>query len=59
MENIANAIANLTAELNLQIAKNQRGNKAAGARARKITFELAKMYKDFRRISIDAANKAE
>ncbi len=32
----------------------EKGNKAAGARARKASLELGKLLKDFRKVSIDA-----
>ena len=32
-----------------------KGNKAAGTRARKASLELTKMFKDFRKKSIDSA----
>lgn len=34
-----------------------KGNKAAGTRARKASLELTKMFKDFRKKSIDSAKK--
>ena len=34
-----------------------KGNKAAGTRARKASLELAKMFKEFRAKSIEAAKK--
>lgn len=34
--------------------KNLKGNKAAGARARKTSVELGKLLKDFRAISVKA-----
>ena len=37
-----------------QVAK---GNKAAGARARKAALELMKQLKEFRKISVEAAKK--
>jgi len=33
------------------------GNKAAGGRARKATLELTKLFKDFRKESIEQAKK--
>lgn len=32
-------------------------NKAAGSRARKASLELAKLYKEFRKVSIENAKK--
>ena len=34
-----------------------KGKKAAGTRARKASLELTKMFKDFRKKSIDSAKK--
>lgn len=34
-----------------------KGNKAAGARARKASLELMKQLKEFRKISVEAAKK--
>lgn len=41
-----------TADANLQVEK---GNNAAGTRARKSTLELSKLFKEFRKVSVDAA----
>jgi hypothetical protein len=35
----------------------EKGNKAAGTRARKASLEMEKMLKDFRKKSLDAAKK--
>lgn len=40
------------ADANLQVEK---GNKAAGTRARKSALELSKMMKEFRKVSVDVA----
>ena len=34
-------------------AYSEKGNKAAGARARKASLELTKLFKDFRKASIE------
>ena len=34
---------------------NERGNKAAGCRARKASLELTKLLKEFRKLSIESA----
>ena len=39
---------------NIQLEK---GNKAAGTRARKAALELAKILKDFRKISVEESKK--
>ncbi|MEG1612055.1 MAG: histone H1 [Alistipes sp.] len=36
-------------------AQVEKGNKAAGTRARKAALEVAKLMKDFRKASVDAA----
>jgi len=36
-------------------AQVEKGNKAAGTRARKSALELAKMCKEFRKVSVEAA----
>lgn len=46
--------AAFTEDANLQIEK---GNKAAGTRARKSSLEIEKMMKDFRKVSLEEAKK--
>jgi hypothetical protein len=38
-------------------AQMEKGNKAAGTRARKSALELSKMFKEFRKASVDASKK--
>jgi len=38
-------------------AQVESGNKAAGTRARKSSLELTKLFKDFRKVSLDASKK--
>lgn len=38
-------------------AQMEKGNKAAGTRARKSSLELEKMLKDFRKASLDESKK--
>ena len=45
-------IAAFAADAEAQAVK---GNKAAGARARKVSLELEKALKEFRKISVEAA----
>lgn len=55
----------LVEKINAQIADFQvnaaaqveKGNKAAGTRARKAALELSKLLKEFRKESVEAANK--
>ena len=35
----------------------EKGNKAAGTRARKSALELSKLFKDFRKISVEESKK--
>lgn len=37
--------------------QNEKGNKAAGTRARKASLELEKLMKEFRKASLEAAKK--
>lgn len=37
--------------------QSEKGNKAAGTRARKATLELTKMMKEFRKVSLEASKK--
>ncbi|MNK25710.1 Histone H1-like protein Hc1 [compost metagenome] len=47
-------IENFKTESELHIEK---GNKAAGTRARKSALELSKLLKDFRKVSVEASKK--
>ena len=47
-------IAEFEANADAQVVK---GNKAAGARARKAALALMKDLKEFRKVSVEAANK--
>jgi hypothetical protein len=47
-------IENLQKNVQLQLEK---GNKAAGTRARKAALELSKLLKEFRKVSVDAAKQ--
>lgn len=38
-------------------AQAEKGNKAAGTRARKSALELSKMMKEFRKVSVEQAKK--
>ncbi len=51
---IAEAYASFIADANLQAEK---GNKAAGTRARKTSLAIEKLLKEFRKASIDASNQ--
>ena len=38
-------------------AQAEKGNKAAGTRARKSALELSKLFKEFRKVSVEEAKK--
>lgn len=46
--------AALVADAELQVTK---GNKAAGTRARKVSLELEKVLKEFRKVSLEESKK--
>lgn len=52
IEKISAEFETFTADANLQVEK---GNKAAGTRARKSALELSKLFKEFRKVSVEAA----
>lgn len=54
IKKIDEQIASFSENAKLQLEK---GNKAAGTRARKSALELSKLLKDFRKVSVDAAKK--
>ncbi len=50
--NIQSKMAELTKDMERNV---QEGNKAAGVRARRTTLELEKMFKQYRKLSIESA----
>ena len=56
-----NLVAKIKEELNVFVenadAQVEKGNKAAGARARKAALELMKDLKEFRKVSVEEAKK--
>ena len=52
VEQIANGFESFAKDATAQV---ENGNKAAGARARKVSLELEKLLKQFRKHSIEAA----
>ena len=54
VEKINAQIAEFQSNANAQVEK---GNKAAGTRARKAALELSKLLKEFRKESVEAAKK--
>lgn len=57
MQELISKINELTATLSKELNANLNGNKTAGTRARKITVELTKLYKDYRKQSIEESKK--
>lgn len=54
LEKVNESFTTFTEDANLQIEK---GNKAAGTRARKSSLEIEKMMKEFRKVSLEEAKK--
>jgi len=54
VENIKVGMADFVINADLQVEK---GNKAAGARARKGALELMKQLKEFRKVSVEATKQ--
>ena len=56
-----NPVAKIKEELNVFVenadAQVEKGNKAAGARARKAALELMKDLKEFRKVSVEESKK--
>ena len=48
-------VAKINAEYEVFAAQVEKGNKAAGTRARKSALEISKLMKEFRKISVEAA----
>lgn len=57
MKELIEAIQNAQNTLNTNLVLSLNGNKAAGVRARKATLELEKLYRQYRKESIEAAKK--
>lgn len=55
MEETIKSIQTIQHDLDINMTAALKGNKAAGARARKNTLELERLYKQFRKISVEAA----
>lgn len=47
--------AEFEAFTNESTQQSEKGNKAAGTRARKSALELSKMFKEFRKVSVEAS----
>ncbi|MBD5250274.1 MAG: histone H1 [Duncaniella sp.] len=58
MKNLVEKIATLCENFAKDaVAQVESGNKAAGARARKVSLELEKAMKEFRKLSIEESKK--
>ena len=55
MEELIKSIHTVQADLNINLEANLKGNKAAGLRARKATLELEKLFKQYRKLSVEAS----
>ena len=55
MKELVEKINALCAEFAAEAGKNVDGNKSAGTRARKISLELEKNLKEFRKLSVEAS----
>jgi hypothetical protein len=54
VEKLNEAFVTFSEDANLQVEK---GNKAAGMRARKASLEIEKMMKEFRKVSLEESKK--
>ncbi|SFS83627.1 Histone H1-like protein Hc1 [Zhouia amylolytica] len=54
LEKIEAELASFKEDASLQLEK---GNKAAGTRARKSSMELGKLFKEFRKVSLEESKK--
>lgn len=52
MENLLTKIDEAWAAFKVNADKREKGNKAAGVRARKVSVELAKLLKEYRKVSL-------
>lgn len=57
MKELTEAIQTVANNLFENLGGANKGNKAAAARARKNTLELEKLFKQFRKVSIEEAKK--
>ncbi|OCA69079.1 histone H1 [Chryseobacterium artocarpi] len=54
IEKINTEFESFSTEANQQ---SEKGNKAAGTRARKAALELSKLFKEFRKVSVEESKK--
>lgn len=57
MEEIVKEISAMFVIADKNMSENLKGNKAAGVRARRATLELEKLFKEYRRKSIETDRK--
>ncbi|KAA6314032.1 hypothetical protein EZS27_035291 [termite gut metagenome] len=58
MEELLKQLKELTESFNINAtAQHENGNKAAGMRARKTSLEIEKLMKQFRKVSLEEAQK--
>lgn len=57
MEELVKEISAKMAVLDKDMNNNVKGNKAAGARARKVSLELERLFKEYRKKSIESDKK--
>lgn len=56
MKELTEQIGTLTESLLADMAKRNEGNKAAGARARKTTLALERLFKEYRKRSVSTSD---
>lgn len=54
MNDLINKINGLCLQFKADADRNIRGNKTAGVRARKVSLEISKLMKDYRKMSIES-----
>lgn len=54
LQSVCESLVSLTSEFGEESQKNLAGNKSAGARARKLSIEIERNLKLFRKLSIEA-----
>lgn len=55
MKELVEKINGLCANFAEEAAKNVAGNKAAGTRARKVSLDIEKALKEFRKVSVESS----
>lgn len=57
LQNVVETLVALKEEFVVEAQKNLAGNKSAGTRARKLSLEIEKNLKAFRKLSVEAGKK--